>query len=91
MFIGNTFVYVQFRGLDSIDATTRMTVVIVLASIASLGMIVIILLPKARPEEGMEEAVQGRGPVRALKDAGHLFMTKHMLLLCTTFFYTGKR
>lgn len=44
-----------------------------------------------RPPKRDDEVVveQATGPIEALKGAAKLFVTKDMLLLSTTFFYTG--
>ncbi|KRT85162.1 membrane transporter, partial [Oryctes borbonicus] len=89
MFIGNLFVYIQFQGLDKIDKDTRSMVIWVLTSVAIAGTCVVLFLPKPKSDENTVKPTDNRGPVQALKDAGKLFLTKNMLLLSITFFYTG--
>lgn len=93
MFIGNLFVFFKFQGLERIDEETRNMVIWVLSAIAMAGIIVFLLLPPIRPDEidredGVVEVPEG--PLEALKSSGKLFVTKRMLLLSVTFFYTGK-
>lgn len=91
MFIGNTFVYFQFRGKDEIDSDTRFTVISTLVSVAIVGIIVLFILRKApRRDDSELEIEEQKGPVRALKDALALCRRSEMLLLCLTFLYTGK-
>ncbi|KAF2897951.1 hypothetical protein ILUMI_08226 [Ignelater luminosus] len=88
MFIGNIFVFFQFQGLSHIDQGTRSLVIWVLLVVSIVGIVFIIILPRPNPDPNAVEQ-PNRGPVEALKDAGKLFITKKMLLLTVTFFYTG--
>lgn len=90
MFIGNLFVYIQFQGLDKIGKNTRTMVIWVLSGIAVTGTAVVLFLPKPKLDENIVKPTDNRGPLQALKDAGKLYITKHMLFLSITFFYTGK-
>lgn len=90
MFIGNLFVYFQFQGLDKIDRATRSLVIWVLCGIGVAGTSVALCLPKPKLDETVVSPTENRGPVQALKDAGKLFVTRNMLFLSITFFYTGK-
>lgn len=97
LFIGNLFVYFQFEGKSHIDKDTRTITIWVLSAIAAAGIVVMVLLP--RPPRASDESSSGasssaplpppEGPLEALKGAWNLFMTKRMILLCITFFYTG--
>lgn len=90
MFIGNLFVYLQFQGKDTIGKDTRTVVIWTLTGLAIAGIAVMLVFPKAK--EQAEEVAEGpTGPIAALKGAAKLFLTKDMLLLSTTFVYTGKR
>lgn len=91
MFIGNVFVYYQFEGLEHIDKGTRDVVIWVLSGIAAVGIAVFVMLPPIRPSEGEDATPEeiNLGPFGALKGAGQLFITKQMILLTVTFFYTG--
>ncbi|XP_044732462.1 UNC93-like protein MFSD11 [Chrysoperla carnea] len=90
MFIGNTFVYFQFRGKDEIDSDTRFTVITTLVSVAIVGIVVLFILRKApRRDDSELDIAEQKGPVRALKDALALCSRSEMLLLCLTFLYTG--
>ena len=93
--IGNIFVYFQFRGKDTIDDSTRNIVGIVLLSVTGVGILTMFLLkrpPSATDESGDQSQQQQdapKSPAQALRDSWKLFLTKDMLLLCVTFFYTG--
>ena len=95
--IGNIFVYFQFRGKDTIDDSTRNIVGIVLLSVTGVGILTMFLLkrpPSATDESGDQSQQQQQqaaptSPAQALRDSWRLFLTKDMLLLCITFFYTG--
>ncbi len=93
--IGNIFVYFQFRGKDTIDDSTRNIVGIVLLSVTGVGILTMFLLkrpPSAAEESGDQSRQQQdapKSPAQALRDSWQLFLTKDMLLLCVTFFYTG--
>lgn len=86
MLIGNTFVYFQFQGLDEVDTTTRTTVTMTLLGIGLVGTCVFFLL---RPTPWSSDSTAAGGPTAALRRAGTLFITRDMLLLSVTYFYTG--
>ena len=86
MLIGNTFVFFTFQGKDDIDKTTRTTVVLVLLTICIVGTLSFLLL---RPTPWATDSATTEGPVQILKSSFNLFLTKQMLLLSITFFYTG--
>ncbi|KAK5642293.1 hypothetical protein RI129_008460 [Pyrocoelia pectoralis] len=92
MFIGNVFVFFQFRGLTQIDVKTRTVVISVLGGIAAIGIFILVALPRIRNNvstDSVNVVEKQRGPLEALKSAGSLFFTKEMILLSVTFFYTG--
>ncbi|KAK4876681.1 hypothetical protein RN001_009187 [Aquatica leii] len=92
MFTGNLFVYFKFQGLKEIDKDTRTIVVSVLAGVAAVGTVMLVLLPKAQKTSSTDEVnvvEEPEGPVQALMNAGRLFVTRNILLLSVTFFYTG--
>ncbi|XP_060535098.1 UNC93-like protein MFSD11 isoform X2 [Cylas formicarius] len=91
MFVGNIFVYFAFRGKDHIDGTTRQVVIWTLSAIALSGIVVMVFFPKPPPKNVADEVVEERvaGPLEALNRALKLFVTRDMLLLNVTFFYTG--
>jgi len=87
-FIGNLFVFFGFKGKETIDKDTRDQVGTILICLASAGAFVqLFLMPPPKSDDAKENEV--KGPWQALKDSGKLFITKDMLLLCFTFFYTG--
>ena len=87
MLIGNTFVFFTFQGKDDIDKATRTTVVLVLLSICIAGSLTFLLL---RPTPwAANDSASTEGPYQILKSSFNLFLTKQMLLLSVTFFYTG--
>ena len=86
MLIGNTFVFFAFQGKTDIDSSTRTMVVLVLLSICIVGSLTFLLL---RPTPWATDSAASEGPVRILKSSWNLFCTKQMLMLSTTFFYTG--
>lgn len=89
--MGNLFVYFQFQGLDHIDVDTRTVVMWVLSGVTVLGLIFLIILPKPRRDSNVNAVEEpNRGPAEAFKAACRLFVTKKMMLLSITFFYTGK-
>lgn len=80
--------FFQFQGLTHIDSGTRSVVVWVLSAICLVGLILLLLLPKA--QKGGEVVVEEhKGPFKAFADAVRLFFTKRMLLLTISFYYTG--
>lgn len=89
MFFGNIFVFYAFQGKQHIDQATRTLVFIVLVSVCGVGIIVLLLLPRARTADGEMIPRPDSAPLRALKGAVSLFTTREMLLLCVTFLYTG--
>lgn len=99
MFLGNLFVYMQFQGKTHIDAGTRHIVFGVLIALAVVGIGFLITLRRVEPPvcpteivgdcEKVELKQEPQGPIAALKGAVKLFCTKEMLILSTTFFYTG--
>lgn len=97
MFFGNLFVYFQFQGKDHIDEATRRLVFIVLIIVAVLGVFVLATLQRvshpfiANGDITAEQDYEADASVvGAFKNAIDLFFTKEMLLLSTTFLYTGK-
>ena len=86
-FIGNTFAYFMFRGEEYITSHTRTMVGVVLLSITAAGVLAMLLLKKSPwvPEASPET----ESPAQAFKAAGRFFMTREMLLLSVTFFYSG--
>jgi preprotein translocase subunit SecG len=90
MFFGNLFVYFQFQGKTHIDAHTRLSVFLVLLVIAAIGIIFLLLLRPAQSADGEMVQKDEGGPLNALRRAFALLITKEMILLSITFFYTGK-
>lgn len=98
MFFGNLFVYFQFQGKDHIDESTRQVVFTVLIAVAILGVIFLGILRRVNhpfldtgaTDRELEYATESSSIVGAFKSALKLFMTRDMLLLNITFFYTGE-
>jgi preprotein translocase subunit SecG len=90
MFFGNLFVYFQFQGKTHIDADTRLSVFIVLLVLAAIGIVFLLLLRPAHNTDGEMVRKDEGGPLYALRRAFVLLITKEMILLSVTFFYTGK-
>jgi len=88
MLIGNTFVYFQFRGLEDVDKDTRTVVTMTLLGVGLVGTAVFLLLRPTSSWSGSDSTAAG-GPYAALKRAFAIFITKDMLLLSITNFYTG--
>lgn len=88
MFFGNLFVFFQFQGQETIGESTRTMVFWVLTGVAIVGIVFLCVLrkPRGNDDNPLPEVVP---PFQALKNAGVMFLTKDMLLLCVTFFYTG--
>jgi len=86
-FLGNIFVYFKFAGQSSIDAETRTFVGALLIGLSSLGALTIGLLRPAPKQT--TDSTNDRGVIQALKESGKLFITRDMLLLSFTFFFTG--
>ena len=91
MFFGNIFVYFKFQGKKNIDSETRTLVFIVLLVVAAVGIIFLLLLRPAQSSDGEMVRKEEGGPLRALKRAFSLLITKEMILLSITFFYTGEK
>lgn len=89
MFFGNLFVYFQFQGKTHIDADTRLPVFIVLLVLAAIGIVFLLLLRPAQNSDGEMVRKDEGGPLHALRRAFDLLLTKEMILLSLTFFYTG--
>ncbi|PNF26549.1 UNC93-like protein MFSD11 [Cryptotermes secundus] len=89
MFFGNLFVYFQFQGKTHIDAHTRLSVFIVLLIIAAVGIVFLLILRPAQSPDGEMVQKEEGGPLNALRRAFALLITKEMILLSVTFFYTG--
>lgn len=85
--------FFTFQGLEHIGEKTRRIVILVLSAIAAIGIVVLILLPPIKRDESDEDTIEEvhMGPIETLKGSAKLFVTKRMLLLCITFFYTGNR
>ena len=83
--------YFQFQGKTHIDADTRLSVFIVLLVVAAIGIVFLLLLRPAQTSDGEMVRRDEGGPLHALKRAFDLLLTKEMILLSLTFFYTGTR
>lgn len=90
MFFGNIFVYFMFEGQTHISKDTRTVVFIVLGVIAAIGIGFFVILRPARDQSGAIALGSQAGPLKALTDSLKLFMTKEMILISVTFFYTGE-
>lgn len=87
--VGNLFAFFMFNGQEYISTSVRTTVGLVLLTITSIGVFVMLFL---RPTPWMREAEAESGsdsPAQALRKSFTLFLTKEMMLLCTTFLYSG--
>ena len=80
------FQYFQFRGLEDVDKDTRTVVTMTLLGVGLVGTAVFLLL---RPTSSGSDSTAAGGPYAALKRAFAIFITKDMLLLSITNFYTG--
>ena len=80
-----------FEGKDKIDDATRNTVGVVLLSVTCAGIVCMFFLrrPSPRSSDTGEASESRSSPAQALRESFRLFLTKDMLLLCITFFYTG--
>jgi len=88
MLIGNTFVFFQFRGQQEIDKRTRTIVTMTLLGIGLVGTAAFFLLRPTPWSSGTDSTASG-GPSAALRRAFAIFITKDMLMLSVTNFYTG--
>jgi len=87
IFIGNIFAYFMFTGEEYISSSVRTTVGVVLLSITGAGVLLMLLL---RPTPWATDiSVTNESPASALRNSFKLFMTKDMMMLSVTFFYTG--
>ena len=84
----NFFQYFQFRGLEDVDKDTRTVVTMTLLGVGLVGTAVFLLLRPTSSWSGSDSTAAG-GPYAALKRAFAIFITKDMLLLSVTNFYTG--
>ena len=71
----------------SCNPSTRNIVGIVLLSVTGVGILALCLLKRAPVSE--TQPPQTTSPAKALLNSYRLFLTKDMLLLSVTFFYTG--
>ena len=85
-FFGNIFAYFMFNGEEFISSGVRTIVGIVLLSMTIAGTLTALFL---RPTPWVSTQSSNESPASALKNSASLFLTKDMLLLCITFFYTG--
>lgn len=99
MFFGNLFVFFQFQGKNHIDEATRTIVFSVLIGVGFLGVLFLVALrplEDTRVVNGNDNEVDDElessssGVVAAFKNSINLFVTREMLLLSLTFFYTGE-
>ena len=97
MFFGNLFVYFQFQGKTHIDEATRTLVFSVLIAVGILGLVFLIALRPLQDtlvvngtDNDDSELNTSKSAVAVFKSSVELFMTREMLLLILTFFYTGK-
>ena len=84
-FIGNIFAYFMFSGEEFIPSSVRTTVGAVLLSVTCAGVLFVLLL---RPTPWADTSPINNS-ASVLKSSAKLFITKDMLFLCFTFFYTG--
>ena len=85
-FLGNSFVYFMFNGEEFISSSVRSTVGLVLLSVTIAGTLMAALL---RPTPWATEESASKSSLAAPKNSLNLFLTKNMMLLSITFFYTG--
>jgi len=82
--IGNLLAFFLFRGVTDIPEDKKNILAIILTSVSAVGVLLIFgLRPTpwaAQPKVSM---------VETLKDSGKLFVTRDMLILSITLFYTG--
>ena len=76
--------FFQFQGKDVIDENTRMIIYISLTGVATLGVMLILFLPKCSKSEKIIT------PYEALINSIKLFMTKDMFLISLVCFYIGE-
>lgn len=97
LFFGNLFVYFQFQDKPKIDHGTRLIVIVALTIVAVAGLCLLLTLrhEKDNSQESEENATTRNSALveawKALYNALKLFITRDMLLLSFTFFYTGKK
>ncbi|KAL3285309.1 hypothetical protein HHI36_019418 [Cryptolaemus montrouzieri] len=90
MIFGNTLIFFLFAGQESIGSKVRILVVFILLGIMGFSLLVFIFLPRSvRHDAISSDAEEKPGPIEVLKGAGTLFKTKHILILCVTFIYSG--
>ncbi len=88
MVIGNTYAYFQFKGLDDITTTTRLTVALVLLSICVVGVLTFLAL-RPTPWASETDSAAALSPLQVFVASLKLFIKPNMLLLLVTFAYTG--
>lgn len=84
-FYGNIFAYIQLSGMKYMDKDTRRLLIYVLASVAAMSAVFFSLLKKVK----VEKSGQKQGPLEAFTKTWKLFKTKNLLILTTTFCFTG--
>lgn len=89
MFIGNIFVFFQFKD-ENLNLHTINVVFIVLAIVSAVGIAFLCTLRPPKTADGEMTPPSEGGAIAALKNSFKLFATKEMMLLLITFFYTGK-
>lgn len=96
LLFGNGFVYYQFQGQTKISADTRHFVFWVLTVISIVGVLLLCVLkdpmgysPRINVQE-KSSTFNWHSIVKEFLTSVRLFMTKEMLMLSSTFLYTGK-
>jgi len=82
--LGNAFVYFKFAGVEIINSEVRLHVGLILICLASTGTIMSLFLPHKPKKKELQISIRAM-----IKSFGKLFITKNMLLLCCTAFYSG--
>lgn len=90
LLIGNLFVFFAFQDKKHIDSDTRTVVYNVLTVLAILGILLLFNLGK--PTNAANEVLEEHheGALEAVKDTFGLFKDYRLLLLCFSFWGTGK-
>lgn len=98
MFFGNLFVFFQFQGKNHIDEETRNVVFTALIAVGTIGLFFLIALRPLRDstvvtgaerDDELDNPNMMKASLAIFRSSVKLILTKDMLLLSLTFFYTG--
>lgn len=86
--LGSIYVYMEFNGVDEIDANKRIKTYIILLSFLLISAILLLFLKKTSTSKKEDDSLS-KSPIDAFKSCFSLLKTKEIALLIIPFLYTG--